>query len=67
MSTAAQRRATKKYLDSKKRINVIFDPDQVDYIQNVIKEVGYFDSLPEFIRYSVEYFLEEIERGNVKF
>ena len=64
MSSEAQRRASKKYLGSKKRIYVTFEPDQVQEIKEIIKHYGYYETLPEFIRDACKYYVKEIKKTN---
>ena len=62
MVSEAQRRASKKYLEKKKRIYVTFEPDQIKDIELIIKYYGYYDSLPEFIRDACKYYVEELRK-----
>lgn len=56
-TSEAQLRASKKYLEGKERINLVVKKDLKYEIQELINKVGYYDSVPEFIRDAVNYYI----------
>lgn len=56
-TSEAQLKATKKYLEGKERINVVVEKDLKHDIQELINKVGYYDTIPEFIRDAINYYI----------
>ena len=53
-TSKAQIEASKRYLKKNDRISVVFPSGTRDRINNIICYIGYYDSVPEFIKEAVE-------------
>lgn len=65
MTSKAQRKATEKYLSGKKRLNIVFDPEDIKEIEEILSKSYLNKTVPEFIRNATMYYLYQIKEGKI--